>query len=43
MVTATPSPFGRRSDDMTLDSFLRARVRAIIEEEIERSLEDVRP
>jgi hypothetical protein len=42
MATATPSPFGRRSDDMTLDEFLRTRVRQMIAEEIERSREDVR-
>ncbi len=42
METAHPSPFGRRSDDMTLDDFLRVRVRQVIEEELERSREDVR-
>lgn len=39
----TPSLFRRRSEDMTLDEFLRWRVREMIEEEIERSREDVRP
>lgn len=34
------SPFGRRSDDMTLDEFLRERVRRMVAEEIERSRED---
>ena len=42
MVTAKPSPFGRRSDDMTLDEFLRMRVHQLVTEEIERSREDVR-
>lgn len=40
MATAKPSPFGRRSDDMTLDEFLRFRVRQIVEE---ISREEVRP
>lgn len=31
----------RRSDDMTLDEFLRERVRRMVAEEIERSREDV--
>lgn len=39
---APTDPFERRRDDMTLDEFLRARVRQIIAEEIERSREDVR-
>jgi hypothetical protein len=34
-------PFERRSDDMTLDEFLRVRVRQLIAEEWERSREDV--
>ncbi len=41
METARPSPFGRRSDDMTLDEFLRDRVRQMVDEEF-RSREDVR-
>lgn len=38
------SPFDRQKrwrKDMTLDEFMRLRVRQVIEEEIERSREDV--
>lgn len=38
---ASTNPFRKRSDDMTLDEFLRSRVRQMIVEEIERSREDV--
>lgn len=38
---ATTDPFVRRREDMTLDDFLRSRVRQMIDEEIERSREDV--
>lgn len=40
MATENPSPFSRRSDDMTLDDFLRIRVRQVIAEEL-NSREDV--
>jgi hypothetical protein len=31
-----PTPFRKRPDDMTLDEFLRLRVRQIIDEEMHR-------
>lgn len=34
-------PFKMRPDDLTLDEFLRLRVRQMVAEEIERSREDV--
>lgn len=38
---APTDPFEQRRDDMTLDEFLRVRVRQMIAEEIVRSREDV--